>query len=72
MIGQLLVARPSIAIVLGKAAIFHHGLNFHRVDNMMRTLLDFSFIFVVVLRQKVVAAEEWEIEKKVASVEDDG
>ena len=33
MIGQLLIARPVIAIILGKAAIFHHGLNGHRVDN---------------------------------------
>ena len=26
MIGQLLIAQPMVAIVLGKAAIFHHGL----------------------------------------------
>ena len=43
MIGQLLVAWPIIAIVLGKAAIFHHGLNGCRADNKKQTLVDFSF-----------------------------
>ena len=43
MIGQLLIARPIIAIVLGKATIFHRCLNGHRVDNTKWTLLDFNF-----------------------------
>ena len=59
-------------MVLEKAAIFHHGLNGCRVDNRKRTLLDFSFsFFVVFLRQKIVAAEQYENKKEVVSVEDD-
>ena len=34
MAGQLLIAQPMIAIVLGKATNFHCGLNGHRADNM--------------------------------------
>ena len=43
MIGPLLIAWPIIAVVLGKATIFHLGLNGHRADNVKQTLLDFSF-----------------------------
>ena len=45
VIGQMLIARPIVAIVLGKAAIFHRGLNGRRADNTKQTLLDFSFSF---------------------------
>ena len=62
MIGQPLIARPIIAIILGKAAIFCHGLTSHRVDNMKWTFLDFSFSLLrkkkKKKKRKEVAAEE--------------
>ena len=51
MIGQLLIAWPVIVIVLGKAAIFYHGLNGCKTDNMKWTLWGWGcfvgcFIFI--------------------------
>ena len=71
--GQLLIAWPVVAIVLGKAAVFHHGLNGCRADSKKQNLLDFSFSLFKQSnkkRQKIVAAEVNETE--VVSVEDDG
>ena len=74
MIGQLLIAQPIIAIVLGKAAIFHCGLNGYRVDDKKSILLDFSFSWFFFKgeggRQEIVTAEE--NEKEVLSVADNG
>ena len=56
MVGQLLIGRPVIAIVVGKATIFHRGFEWDRVDYMKPTLLDFCFS--VSKKQKIVAAEE--------------
>ena len=73
MAGQLLIAQPMIAIVLGKATNFHCGLNGHRADNMKQTAqfqLQVVFCCCCFLRQKIVAVEE--NEKEVVSVEEDG
>ena len=45
MISQLLIVRAVVAIVLGKSAIFHYGLNGRRPDSTKWTLLAFSFFF---------------------------
>ena len=57
MIGHLLIARPVVAIVSGKANIFHCAL-------------DFSFSWSKL--QNIVAAEELLTKKEVMSVEGDG
>ena len=56
MIGQLLIARLVVAIILGKATVFHLRLNGYREDNTKRTSLDFSFILSK--KQKINATEE--------------
>ena len=74
VIGQLLIARWSVvhsstavvAIVLGKAAIFHRRLERAKSDNTKRPLIDFSFSLQK--KQKIVAGEE----KEVVLVEGDG
>ena len=80
MISQLLIVWPVVAIVLGKAATFHHGLNGCRADGTKWTLLDFSFSLLEkkwkeeeeVKRQKIVAVEDLESEIEVVLVEDNG
>ena len=52
MISQLLIARSVVAIAVGKATIFHCGLNGHRADITRWTLLDFSFSLLKKLKQK--------------------
>ena len=57
MIGQLFMAWPNFAIVLGKAAIFCCGLELGIEWTIMKqTFLDLSFILSK--KQEIVSAEE--------------